>query len=433
MDVERGFEPEYVTIKGKKKTLAELKKAAKARRQPSTSRPTRPRGRGDRLARGRPDQRQRVPVHRVLFHEITKDAVHAAMEQPRRDRRAEGGRPAGPPRARPAGGLQGEPDPLEDGQERPLRRPGADRRAPALVEREREIRAFKPQEYWTIEALCEQGRPDVRGLARTRSTATSRSSTTRPTRRAVVGRECAPAAVRRHRGQAARAPEEAPARAVHHQHAAAGSRQEARLLGQAHHARGAGSLRGHRPRRGGRGRASSPTCAPTRPRGGQRGRRRRASSSASSYGKEYLPDAAQRLQRPEGRRVQDAHEAIRPTDVAPPAGAGAAYPRARPVPALPAHLAALRGVADDAGGLRHDHRSTSISASTCSAPRARSWCSTASSRCTARDARRRKGKHAGGPAADSAARAGRARWRCRRSRRRSTSPSRRRASPRRAW
>ena len=35
-----------------------------------------------------------------------------------------------------------------------------------IVEREREIRAFKPQEYWTIEALLRQGRPDLRGRAR---------------------------------------------------------------------------------------------------------------------------------------------------------------------------------------------------------------------------------------------------------------------------
>ena len=83
VDVDNGFEPKYVTIKGKTKTLAELKKAAKtASRHLPRHRP-RPRRRSDRLARRRPAHAaKRVPAHRVLFQEITRDAVVAAMDNP---------------------------------------------------------------------------------------------------------------------------------------------------------------------------------------------------------------------------------------------------------------------------------------------------------------------------------------------------------------
>ena len=125
VDVERGFEPKYVTIKGKTKTLAELKKAAKSAATIYLA--TDPDREGEAIAWHVADQiNSQVPAHRVLFHEITKDAVHAAMDAPSEDRRAQGRRAAGPPDPRPAGGLQGQPDPLADAS-RPASPPAGSR------------------------------------------------------------------------------------------------------------------------------------------------------------------------------------------------------------------------------------------------------------------------------------------------------------------
>ncbi|HEX4628254.1 MAG TPA: toprim domain-containing protein, partial [Gemmatimonadales bacterium] len=78
VDVENGFTPEYVTIKEKAKTLAEIKRAAKA---------------SDRVLLATDHDREGEAiawhvasqlgnggkVRRVLFHEITKDAVAQAL------------------------------------------------------------------------------------------------------------------------------------------------------------------------------------------------------------------------------------------------------------------------------------------------------------------------------------------------------------------
>src|SRR4029079_7953406 len=83
VDVDNGFEPKYVTIKGKTKTLAELKKAAKTASTIYLA--TDPDREGEAIAWHVADQitpSKRVPVHRVLFEEITRDAVVAAMDSP---------------------------------------------------------------------------------------------------------------------------------------------------------------------------------------------------------------------------------------------------------------------------------------------------------------------------------------------------------------
>src|SRR6476646_826660 len=83
VDVDNGFEPKYVTIKGKTKTLSELKKAAKTASTIYLA--TDPDREGEAIAWHVADQitpARRVPVHRVLFEEITRDAVVAAMESP---------------------------------------------------------------------------------------------------------------------------------------------------------------------------------------------------------------------------------------------------------------------------------------------------------------------------------------------------------------
>src|SRR5215216_583512 len=80
IDIEKGFEPEYVTIEGKEKTLAELKSAAHESREVFLA--TDPDREGEAIAWHVAEQIRRrgaPPVRRVLFHEITKDAVQRAI------------------------------------------------------------------------------------------------------------------------------------------------------------------------------------------------------------------------------------------------------------------------------------------------------------------------------------------------------------------
>ncbi|HET9039288.1 MAG TPA: type I DNA topoisomerase [Gemmatimonadales bacterium] len=152
VDVERDFEPKYVTIKGKTKTLAELKKAAKTASTIYLA--TDPDREGEAIAWHVADQLDsKAPTHRVLFHEITKDAIHEAMDHPGviDDRKVNAqqarrildrlvGYKASPIlwRSIKTGLSAGRVQTVA------LR---------LIVEREREIRAFTPQEYWSIEAL----------------------------------------------------------------------------------------------------------------------------------------------------------------------------------------------------------------------------------------------------------------------------------------
>jgi DNA topoisomerase-1 len=152
VDVDREFEPKYVTIKGKTKTLSDLKKAAKTASTIYLA--TDPDREGEAIAWHVADQLgSSAPTHRVLFHEITKDAIHEAMDHPGviDDRKVNAqqarrildrlvGYKASPIlwRSIKTGLSAGRVQTVA------LR---------LIVEREREIRAFTPQEYWSIEAL----------------------------------------------------------------------------------------------------------------------------------------------------------------------------------------------------------------------------------------------------------------------------------------
>src|SRR5215217_3231138 len=157
IDVEKGFEPEYVTIEGKEKVLAELTSAAKDSKEIFLA--TDPDREGEAIAWHVASQLSRKkgapPVRRVLFHEITKDAVQRAIanagqidekkveaQQARRVLDRLVGYKASPilwktvKKGISAGRVQTVALRL-------------------IVEREREIRAFKAVEYWTIEAQLE--------------------------------------------------------------------------------------------------------------------------------------------------------------------------------------------------------------------------------------------------------------------------------------
>jgi DNA topoisomerase-1 len=153
VDVERGFLPKYVTIKGKTKTLAELKKAAKGASAIYLA--TDPDREGEAIAWHVADQLDSsVPTHRVLFHEITKDAIRAAMDRPLQiDDRKVNAQQARRILDRLVG-YKASPilwRSIKTGLSAGRVQTVALR---LIVERERDIRAFKPQEYWTIEALC---------------------------------------------------------------------------------------------------------------------------------------------------------------------------------------------------------------------------------------------------------------------------------------
>ena len=153
VDVERGFEPKYVTIKGKTKTLAELKKAAKGASEIYLA--TDPDREGEAIAWHVADQiATGVPTHRVLFEEITRDAVLQAMQSPGDiDERKVNAQQARRILDRLVG-YKASPilwRTIKTGLSAGRVQTVALR---LIVEREREIRAFRPQEYWTIEAQC---------------------------------------------------------------------------------------------------------------------------------------------------------------------------------------------------------------------------------------------------------------------------------------
>src|SRR5262249_22215801 len=85
IDIENGFEPELIPIPGKEKTIAELKSAAKDSKEVFIA--TDPDREGEAIASHVAQQikprrgTSSVPIRRVLFHEITRDAVRNAIEQ----------------------------------------------------------------------------------------------------------------------------------------------------------------------------------------------------------------------------------------------------------------------------------------------------------------------------------------------------------------
>jgi DNA topoisomerase-1 len=155
VDVDNGFTPEYVTIKEKAKTLAEIKKAARSASEVLIA--TDPDREGEAIAwhvagqlgKGR-------TVHRVLFHEITKDAVKLALAHPLDiDQKKVDAQQARRILDRLVG-YKASPllwKSIKTGLSAGRVQTVALR---LICEREDEIRKFVPQEYWTIEADLEK-------------------------------------------------------------------------------------------------------------------------------------------------------------------------------------------------------------------------------------------------------------------------------------
>ena len=157
VDVDKGFAPKYVTIRGKGKQLAEIKRAAKKSDQVLLA--TDPDREGEAIAWHVADQLDDGSnVRRVLFHEITKDAISEAIENPTDidDQKVE---------AQQARRIL---DRLVGYKVSPLLWRSVKAGLSAgrvqtvalriIVEREQAIREFKPQEYWSIDAELEAKR-----------------------------------------------------------------------------------------------------------------------------------------------------------------------------------------------------------------------------------------------------------------------------------
>ena len=160
VEIDKDFEPEYQIIHGKKKIIDELKQAAKGKEHiylaPDPDRE------GEAIAwhiAQKIGAKRGQSVHRVLFNEITKAAVQRAIREPRElDRNLYEAQQARRILDRLVG-YQISPI-LWKKVRRGLSAGRVQSVAVRLIcEREREIRAFVPVEYWSITARLEGQTP----------------------------------------------------------------------------------------------------------------------------------------------------------------------------------------------------------------------------------------------------------------------------------
>src|SRR5512136_485415 len=154
VDVDNGFEPQYVVIRDKNKVVSDIKKAARGAERILLA--TDPDREGEAIAwhlsmelgaEGGDDR-----VQRVLFNEITKTAILAAIQKPGQLNRAKYDSQQARRILDRLVGYQISPI-LWKKVRRGLSAGRVQSVAVRLVvEREREIRAFKPEEYWSVEA-----------------------------------------------------------------------------------------------------------------------------------------------------------------------------------------------------------------------------------------------------------------------------------------
>ena len=160
VDIEHGFVPDYQPIKGKEDVISDLKKAAK--RSGKVYLATDPDREGEAISwhlkelLGIPDDK----TYRVTFNEITKNVVQHSIAAPRAiDQNLVNAQQARRILDRIVGYQ------LSPLLWRKIRRGLSAGRVQSVatrlvVEREEEIRAFVPQEYWTVEAQMERVSPN---------------------------------------------------------------------------------------------------------------------------------------------------------------------------------------------------------------------------------------------------------------------------------
>ncbi|MEX0919135.1 MAG: type I DNA topoisomerase [Parcubacteria group bacterium] len=154
IDIEGGFIPHYEVVKGKEKVISEIKRLAKGADEVLLA--TDPDREGEAIAWHVQEAVGLKGSKRVAFHEITKEAVEEALESPREiDTNLKEAQEARRVLDRLVGyDLSG----LVWKKVRYGLSAGRVQ-SPALriiMEREREIRAFIPEKFWTIEAILSQ-------------------------------------------------------------------------------------------------------------------------------------------------------------------------------------------------------------------------------------------------------------------------------------
>lgn len=166
IDIDNEFTPDYVTIEGKEDILADLKAHARAANQVFIA--TDPDREGEAIGwhvaehftSGPSKSRVEAPIRRVLFHEITKDAIQRSMSQPRAIDTARVDAQQARRILDRLVGYKASPvlwKTVKKGLSAGRVQTVALR---MIVEREREIRAFTPVEYWSIAAdLAHDGQP----------------------------------------------------------------------------------------------------------------------------------------------------------------------------------------------------------------------------------------------------------------------------------
>jgi DNA topoisomerase-1 len=153
VDIEHGFKPQYEIVKGKEKVLEEIKKQARSAEKVFLA--TDPDREGEAIAWHISEVIDHAQAYRVMFNEITKKAIQEAIKNP------------GPLSKVNFESQQARRilDRLVGYQISPLlwkkvRRGLSAGRVQSvavrlIVEREKEIKAFVPQEYWTLDAELE--------------------------------------------------------------------------------------------------------------------------------------------------------------------------------------------------------------------------------------------------------------------------------------
>ena len=243
VNVANDFEPLYVVPAAKKKVVKELQDALKEADAADPRDGRGPRGREHLLAPAAGAQAEDRRSSRMVFHEITREAIQEALDAHPRRGRAAGPRPGDATHPRPAGRLYPVAAALEEDRLGPSAGRVQSVAVRLLVDRERERKAFHSGTWWDLKATLDQhgaglhgrtGHPrrgralaggprtSTRRPARSSRGRTSSSSTRPPPRRSATGWPRPPLGGHGRRREARGAAAQA---AVHHGHPPEGGNQ----------------------------------------------------------------------------------------------------------------------------------------------------------------------------------------------------------------
>ena len=346
----------------------------------------------------------KVPVKRIVFHEITEGRDQRGREGRARRRREPGPRAGKPPHPRSAVRLHAVAGAVEEGADRPERRPRAERRrAPDRRSRRGASRVHGRRPTGISRRVSPA--TGASSPRRSRASATERVATgkdfdangaltgknarvlSEADGRALVDALCGAPAVDGHGGRR-EARRRASRAAVHDVDAHAGGEPQARVLHRAHHAGRAAAVPG-RPH----------LLPPHRFDDAQREGARRIGGGDSRACSATSTTSGPRRYATKVKNAQEAHEAIRPAEFRRDAGVARSGARSRRSAGLRADLEAHDGVADGRRArAAHDDRDLRRRRQRrdrrCSPPRARRSSSPASAAPTSKAAtiRRRSSK-----------------------------------------